>query len=339
MIRFFSDLKCISKKARIESYDFLEKFLLQSHSDWRVPPSTEIIISKLLLELKKLTNEQLAFLICHSGYIPEIYNPDSSPETLYTKMIEAVVMEWAIRLGFSKSVLPTQKSSKEDVTIKDDVYVIVCDAKSFRLGRSQAAPNVKDMLKHADIQKWLSAYPDFKKIGGLVTFPSQHDWKKGSDFYQYTTDFTSPTLCLNYEHMAYMLLKGFDKNILIKTLTNYRAIFPRKLGKMDNNRDIYYQQIETFIFGNKYNEWKEFKIVANEIISEFVYHSHISLNNYLLKIKTEVENKYQNQEDINELRKIAINAEYNSITQELHKQMERITRFRTIAKDYNEKYK
>ena len=58
------------------------------------------------------------------------------------------------------------KSGYEDVTIFLDNNAIVCDAKSFRLGRSQKAPNVKDFIKLQDIRHWLSRYD--KKIGGLL---------------------------------------------------------------------------------------------------------------------------------------------------------------------------
>ena len=121
----------------------------------------------------------------------------------------------------------------EDVTITDSNCVIVCDTKSFRLGRSQAAPNVKDVLKHADIEKWLSAHNSLERLGGLVTFPSQHDWKKGSDFYQYTTDASLPTVALYYEHLSYFLIASIDKDTLIKTFRDYSSIFPKPKSKND----------------------------------------------------------------------------------------------------------
>ncbi len=54
--------------------------------------------------------------------------------------------------------------------IRSNNRVIVCDAKSFRLGRSQKAPNVKVDLKLADIQKWLSNYDEDQRIGGGFLF-------------------------------------------------------------------------------------------------------------------------------------------------------------------------
>ena len=37
----------------------------------------------------------------------------------------------------------------------NDKNIIVSDTKSFRLSRSQSAPNVKDTIKLADYEKWL----------------------------------------------------------------------------------------------------------------------------------------------------------------------------------------
>ncbi|MHB8236203.1 MAG: HindIII family type II restriction endonuclease [Acidithiobacillus ferrivorans] len=191
------------KETRISSYNYIENFISREHINWSISPQTATIVDHFLNEISGLPLPDLAFLVVHSGYIPESYAADSSAETLYSKLIEAVVMVWAKKIGFANSILQTQKSSMEDVSIIDGTHVIVCDTKSFRLGRSQAAPNVKDVLKHADIAKWLSAHHNKHALGGLVTLPSQHDWKSGSDFYQYTTDKSSPTACLYYEHLAY----------------------------------------------------------------------------------------------------------------------------------------
>lgn len=319
---------------RIGSYDFLLNFIERQHVDWSVPPNTEYIVSELRKELSAFDNQTFAFMVCHTGYIPELYPADSSQETLYTKLIETIVVEWAVRIGFTESTLPTQKSSKEDVTIKDIRHVIVCDAKSFRLGRSQGAPNVKDVLKHADISKWLLSYPELSQLGGLVTFPSQHDWKKGSDFYQYTTDHRLPTICLNYEHMSFFLLCGYDKNKLIETYRNYENIFPAVIDKARNNRDIYYSVIERALFGDNIEEWNEFKDESNSVVSEFVYHCKDVLSQDISSIKNEVTEKYNAETDINKLRRLAIESEVLRRTEDLNKQLERIDKFRTPSDDY-----
>jgi len=133
--------------------------------------------------LQDLSDEELAEILSVAGYIPDFYAPDGAEETLFSKLVEVLVGEWAKRIGFLESFLQTAKSSVEDVTIKDKEHVIVCDAKSFRLSRSQASPNVKDVIKEGDYRKWLGNHKDREKLGGLITFPSMHDNWSNSDIH------------------------------------------------------------------------------------------------------------------------------------------------------------
>ena len=332
---FFGDGYRIQEK-RIASYDFIENFIAAAHTDWSRPPITSLILRDFLKAISELTLQDLAFLVVHSGYIPERYEADSSAETLYSKLIEAVVMEWAKRIGFSNSVLPTQKSSMEDVSILDDTNVIVCDAKSFRLGRSQAAPNVKDVLKHADIDKWLSVYTNKNRLGGLVVLPSQHDWKSGSDFYQYTTDKSSPTACLYYEHLAFFLISGMRSGNLIDLYESYSEIFPRKITKTENNRAIYYTSVEDKLLSGQADLWGQYLPTAKKIIAEKVYHCAHSLESLIVFIRKDIEERYLNETDIEILRRKVIESEFQQATRNLSKQHSRINGFRTVAKGYHE---
>lgn len=332
---YFSD-HFSSVDQRKFSYNFIESFLSREVNSWVITVSTERVVKKFQSELKKLNRFQFAFLVCHSGYIPEKYLPDSSQETIYSKLIEAVVQEWAIRIGFSQTALPTQKSSKEDVTISDGKHIIVCDAKSFRLGRSQGAPNVKDVLKHADISKWLSVYPLDQRVGGLVTFPSQHDWKSGSDFYQYTTDHKLPTMCLYYEHMAFMLVAGIKSERILDVYSQYQAIFPKVILKTDSNREVYYTRILASLFGDVRQNFQEFWNLAGLISAEFALHTYDTLHSQIETTKREISEKYQRILDIEQMRRIAIEVEHAKETEDLAKQMERITRFRSVLPKYFE---
>lgn len=325
-----------NKDARIASYSYIENFIASSHVNWSKSPPTAVIVNAFLESLAELSIQDLAFLVVHSGYIPENYEADSSQETLFSKLIEATVMVWAKRIGFTQSLLPTQKSSMEDVSILDQAHVIVCDAKSFRLGRSQGAPNVKDVLKHADIEKWLSAYKDKVQLGGLVTFPSEHDWKSGSDFYQYTTDKSSPTVCLYYEHLAFFLISGMTSGNLIDLFEQYSALFPRKLAKNENNRAIYYATIENHLLAKDMVLWTEYLPAAKKIIAEKVYHCAHSLENHINSIRRSIELKHVHEMDIEKLRIKVVEAEYLQATANLSKQKERIQNFRTVAKGYHE---
>jgi hypothetical protein len=325
------------RETRIASYDYIERFIAGAHLDWSKSPPTSLIVKNFLDKISQLTLQDLAFLVVHSGYIPERYEADSSAETLYSKLIEAVVMEWAKRIGFVNSFLPTRKSSMEDVSILDETHIIVCDAKSFRLGRSQAAPNVKDVLKHADIEKWLSAYQDKIKLGGLVVFPSQHDWKNGSDFYQYTTDKSSPTVCLYYEHLAFFLISGMKSGNLIDLYESYSELFPRKLTKTENNRATYYRLVEKKLLLGQVDLWEQYLPTAKKVIAEKVFHCAHSLENLVRLIRKNIEEKYLNETDIDKLREKVIDAEFLQETQSLAKQSGRINAFRTVAKGYHEK--
>ncbi len=326
----------LDKAKRIESYNFIEQFISEQHVDWNVPPDTLRVANKFLDRISKMCDQEFAFLLTHSGYIPETYKADSSQETLYSKLIEALVLEWAKRIGFKNSSLPTQKSSMEDVSILDDTYVIVCDSKSFRLGRSQAAPNVKDVLKHADIAKWLSAHQNHIRLGGLITFPSQHDWKKGSDYYQYLTDTESPTLSLYYEHLAYILLFKIDKSALINVYKNHSNIFPAKISNKSKNRQLYYDGLIKNLFSCGSDKWDVFNISAQKIISEMVYHTIYDLNNHIEGAKHSISEKYRSETDVELLRKYVIEAESRIATEQLSQQTSRISRFRTSAQDYHE---
>jgi hypothetical protein len=157
---------------REHSYNYIERFIERQTNNYKYLIDTSMLLAKFQEDISKLHDNDLAFLLIHSGLIPEHYKADSSEETFYSKLCEDLIREWAVRIGFDKSYLPTMKSSTEDVTILNDKNeLIVCDGKAFRLGRSQAAPNVKDMLKEGDIPKWLHSHSsDHTTIGGWLSF-------------------------------------------------------------------------------------------------------------------------------------------------------------------------
>ncbi len=325
-----------SKEWRIAKYNYLEKFIFDRHENWDSAPDTNRILKEFESKISEMSKQELAFLLCHTGYIPEQYDPDSSQETLYSKLVEATVKAWAIEIGFTKSDLPTQKASKEDITISDGKNVIVADAKSFRLGRSQRAPNVKDALKHSDIEKWLAEYKELDQIGGLVTLPSQHDWKTGSDFYQYTSDKTSPTLCLNYQHMAFMLIRNMRSKNLIDLLKAYPDLFPAKLTKKEKNRSKYYSAIESALFKDVLSEWSDFKKLSQKIIDEFTFHTIETLQSSLCLIKSKIQQDAETIKDIDVLRDQYVKSEFTQLSSNHSRQLENIKKFRKFSESYYE---
>jgi hypothetical protein len=321
---------------RQESYDLLRNFIAQNH-DWNGgrAPDSDLLVCELKKTLQKINDQNFAFLLCHSGYIPEEYDHDSSEETIYTKLVEALVEEWARRIGFNETVLPKQKSSKEDVTIKDAENIIVCDAKSYRLGRSQKAPNVKDALKEGDISKWLSAYcaDSRTQLGGLITFPSQHDWSGGSDFYLYLTKKELPIVCLFYEHLAYVLLSGVTKQKLIDLYCNYDNLFPAQLKKSDGNKAKYWLKVLTHLFGD-ITEWNNFKSVAQTVIQEKVFHTIQDVKCHLSDIRDEISREIPVDASAEDLREMLIEARCKLKTLSVSKQLSCIHKFRDHLESY-----
>lgn len=330
--RWFSD-HYASYSNRFESYEYIQNYIQNEHFNWSVAPNTNVIATKFSAHLRTLSLKDFSFLLCHTGYIPEIYKADSSQETLYSKLVEAMVNEWALRMNFTHSLLPTQKSSKEDITISDGENIIVADAKSYRLGRSQAAPNVKDALKKGDITKWLAYYDQhrYNRIGGLVAFPSQHDWKNGSDFYLYLTDKNSPIIMLFYEHMAFMLLAGMDKNNLLDFYRKHKDIFPNEVFNKIGSRKIYFDKLEQYLLNCGKFKWSEFSETSDLIVSEKATSTLLSLNNYLAEEKTNALS-WAESLSADEAKKQLADIKYQLGNQHLLRQRDNITFFRKLIK-------
>ena len=205
---------------------------------------TEDVVQSFHEYLKSdYTDKEFCKLLSCAGFIPDLYPSDSSEETLFSKFVEILVAEWAERMNFESRIVKT-KGGYEDIDITIENAVIVCDAKSFRLGRSQQAPNVKDFLKPADIKKWLSRYKN--GLGGLVTYPDTHDWGKSSDVYLYCTDKNCPAIVLSYIHLALLLHFRRKKSTKkLKKLWDYEKLFPDPLKKNvdGGNRLAYWKAV------------------------------------------------------------------------------------------------
>ncbi|EOB7984979.1 HindIII family type II restriction endonuclease [Pseudomonas aeruginosa] len=316
-------------EARYQSYELLENFIRDSHTDWDAAPATEKLAAEFSKILGGMDDREFSFLLCHSGYIPETYKADSSQETLYTKLIEALACEWAKRIGFHESCMPTQKSSKEDVTISDGENIIVCDTKSYRLGRSQAAPNVKDALKKGDIKKWLSHHKAGKKVGGLVTFPSQHDWKNGSDFYLYLTDKNSPIAMVFYEHMAFMLLNDMKKESILEFFERHSEIFPQEEENKSGSRKVYFEQLTAHLLDTGKEAWSNFSPLAEHIVSEQAYHTKRTLDEYLASEKAAAY-AWANSLPIEKLKEELASLRYQLDNQNFIRQRDNILKFRKL---------
>lgn len=273
---------------RNEIYGLLDSFV-QNH-DFSTETTAQAV-EKLEERLKSFSDGEFAFIVVQSGFIPDYYKDNGSEETLHTKLTEVIVAEWGNRLGFD-TILQSEKSGKEDVTFRHDHMVVVCDAKSFRLGRSQAAPNAKDMIKQKDYVDWQKEYDD-DAVGGLTTFPSTHDWKKKSRVYPYYTDKNSPIMLLSYQHMAYMQIQRIEgNNSFFEILTSYEDYFK---GEPYEERDNYWIAINKAIqdICDDSIEINAFLEATEPIINEVVLYAKAGLEEMIQKAKDEIEERIQ----------------------------------------------
>ena len=207
---------------------------------------------------QNFTDAQFSVLLMSAGFIPDLYGNDSSEETLYSKLVEVLVCEWAERMGFTGEYVKT-KASYEDVSIKIVGGVIV--------------------LKLEDIRKWLARYEN--KLGGLVTYPDTHEWKDSSDAYQYCSTKDAPTVMLPYKYLALLLnFKDNYKTESLKNLWDYGKIFPEPLKKTmeGGNKKAYWNAIDKEILRITKitkEEFNDFMTCANSKIDECI---HANLN-------------------------------------------------------------
>ena len=177
----------------------------------RPPVDIQSVVEKVKKDITKLSDEDFTEVMI-SCFIPDLYSGMGKCEKLFTKLTELMVGEWWRRLGGSYH-LPTKKSGTEDVELIYKNTSIVCDAKVFRLGRSQKAPNVKDFLKLASVRLWIDNlkqnYSDNGKnqtiLGGLVTYSSLHEWESDSEVYEECSNHQTPVMMLPYEVLALLL--------------------------------------------------------------------------------------------------------------------------------------
>jgi len=210
---------------------FYFKNIVDSHYPDENRPAVDIqsVVDSVKNDIVSLSDDDFIEVII-SCFIPDLYSGMGKCEKLFTKLTELMVGEWWRRLGGSYH-LPTKKSGTEDVELMYRNISIVCDAKVFRLGRSQKAPNVKDFLKLASVRLWINnlkkAYSEKgieqSVIGGLVTYSSLHEWESDSEVYEECTNHTTPVVMLPYEVLALLLKHKRKVNISdFISLWNYK---------------------------------------------------------------------------------------------------------------------
>lgn len=234
--------------------------------------STEKATENLEGVINSLDRDKFVELLAHSGYIPDLYEDDSSEETLYSKFVELLTCIWAKKIGFDQSYLPTKKSGTEDITIQDKNYLIVSDAKSFRLSRSQVAPNPKDTLKPGDFENWKLEHKGRTVLGGLITYPAMHEWKKGSIVHTYLTDKKNKILLLYYGHMSAIFKFNIKKDAFVKYFSEFEDIYPNKIENPAEAKEVYYTNVRNRFFCDHLDEYDAYmdslKNINREILKK-----------------------------------------------------------------------
>ena len=291
----------------------------------------ETISLEFLQRVNEMEEERFEKLLAISGFIPDLYPKDSSQETLFSKLIECLIYEWARRMGFAAEIIK-QKASYEDIKIIINGSIIVCDAKSFRLGRSQAAPNAKDFLKLEDVHKWMERYPS--SIGGLVTFPCKHEWTGKSDIYQYCSTKRTPTLMLPYKYLSFLLhaKTSFVPDSFLE-LWNYDRIFPKRLSKNmpGGNKTAYWNKIDKEILDlTKYSkkDFQEYLKNADQLINGCVLENERFLRNKRAEIISTIKDRIAKENDVAKVKKELMDYMIRKETSEIDQMLERITNFR-----------
>lgn len=240
-----------------------------------------------------------------SCFIPDLYSGMGKREKLFTKLTELMVGEWWRRMGGTYH-LPTKKSGTEDVELKFNNVSIVCDAKVFRLGRSQKAPNVKDFLKLASVALWiqnLERTGSKSVVGGLVTYSSLHEWESDSEVYEECTNHTTRVIMLPYEVLA--LLLKYKSRV---SISDFLKIWNYKENNVTTSRDknSYWNYVTRYICNllsiteNEYQ--KEMKEYHKEILLAVAEYKRI-VNNTIESVKSAVRvdlGRFDNVEDLKE---------------------------------------
>lgn len=314
---------------KIKIIRFVDDFT-KSHFDEQNSISNDLIIEiqkNFLKELKAVSDIDFQKILL-SVYIPEHCSPDSSFEKVFTKLIEVLVYEWALRMGLRAEII-TQKSGVEDVRVFFNDQVILIDAKTFRLSRSQKAPNVKDFLKLESVEHWFAnaRLESLTPLGGLVVYTSLHEWKRKSDVYKQTTSHKLPTLMLPFKYLGFLL--HYKDSFVINNLTNlwdYQRLFPQQTDQKEDYWKVINAEISR-ITGKNATEISEYMELADDFIEDIVNDGLTYLENYREFIISSASLEVQNM-SLDDLIKMYIDFKISSETEALDKNIDNIKNFR-----------
>lgn len=152
--------------------------------------------------LTALTQAELVRLLGQAGFIPEVYDHDSSEEKLYAKSMDLLTAEALERLGYSVEVT-TKRGNRADLEATwngDASHAVVLDAKAFRLSRT--ALNPKD-YKISALSTWRHDADYAALVGPIAGFPQGR-----SRVYAESVRHEVPLL--TFSHLQFLLEQGTE---------------------------------------------------------------------------------------------------------------------------------
>jgi type II restriction enzyme len=152
--------------------------------------------------LSGVSKSTLSEFIIECGILPEMFQHDSSEETLWAKYSDIVLAKCLTYLGISAEVLRTRGHSA-DVYGKTDRYSIVGDAKTFRLSRT--AKNQKDFKVKA-LDDWRKSDTYAVLVSPLLQYPTNK-----SQIYSQAIE-RNVTL-ISYTHLKLLLDRFSNHNL------------------------------------------------------------------------------------------------------------------------------
>lgn len=170
---------------------------------------------------------------------------------------------------------------------------------------------------------WLNAYEANQRVGGLVTFPSLHDWQKGSEAYYYFTEGNPAIMMLFYEQLAFLLMLDYSATDIIKFLNDYPNIFPTPSA----DKMLYIKGVKNGLFTKSTNQYDEFMKESSVIIKKKVDHTLSKMSEMLTNQQAIIKSQVS-QMPLQDLRELAIDTLYLQKCGRCLRQQENILKFR-----------
>ncbi|MEM2507677.1 MAG: HindIII family type II restriction endonuclease [Nitrososphaeria archaeon] len=184
--------------------------------------------TKILQERIGYWNEKkLIYHLSHVGVIPETFEHDSSEEKFYAKYCDVLIYGFFKLYGMDAELVTTRGDQPDVIGRLRNKYVIIADAKAFRLSRT--ALNPKD-YKISAVDRWKK-----QQNADYACLVSSFFPKGRSRLFQEAV--THGVALLSYAHLQYILLDPNWRSIDLESLWQIPLLLSRtKNVNVDSNK-------------------------------------------------------------------------------------------------------